>query len=266
LGPALAWAWQERAQPAERFLIAWIVPFWLVLELVPTKLPHYILPVYPALALLAGRAVLALGDGALIRRRWLDAVVTLLWVAVALALAAAVLLAPHRRFLGHGQDASVLAIAAIVLVFGGWLALSAWRRAGPLLVAHVVLLAVLVFAPASQWVAPALDQLWLSRAAAAAVARYRPPPDAPVVAVGYSEPSLVFLLGTGTRFLSADQAAEYIASVRGAAALVSNREDPAFRRALKSRGWEPRFIDAVDGLDYSNGKRMILTLYTGVPG
>ncbi|HEX9491210.1 MAG TPA: glycosyltransferase family 39 protein, partial [Stellaceae bacterium] len=47
LGPALAWAWQQRAAPAERFLIAWVVPFWIVLELVPTKLPHYILPVYP---------------------------------------------------------------------------------------------------------------------------------------------------------------------------------------------------------------------------
>ena len=32
---------------------------WLVLELVPTKLPHYTLPLYPALALLAGGAVAA---------------------------------------------------------------------------------------------------------------------------------------------------------------------------------------------------------------
>lgn len=37
-----------------RFLIAWIVPGWLVFELLPTKLPHYVLPVYPALALVAG--------------------------------------------------------------------------------------------------------------------------------------------------------------------------------------------------------------------
>ena len=63
LAPAAAWAWQERAQPAERFLIAWLVPFWLVLELVPTKLPHYLLPAYPALALLAARACTGAGRG-----------------------------------------------------------------------------------------------------------------------------------------------------------------------------------------------------------
>ena len=54
LGPAIAWGWQQRRADAERFLIAWGVPFWIVLELVPTKLPNYLLPAYPALALVAG--------------------------------------------------------------------------------------------------------------------------------------------------------------------------------------------------------------------
>ncbi|MHA6288908.1 ArnT family glycosyltransferase [Maricaulis sp. CAU 1757] len=39
---------------AARFLLAWAVPTWLVFELLPTKLPHYVLPAYPALALIAG--------------------------------------------------------------------------------------------------------------------------------------------------------------------------------------------------------------------
>ncbi len=60
LAGAARLAWRERAEPAIGFLIAWIVPFWLLMELVPTKLPHYVLPAYPALALLAGRA---LADG-----------------------------------------------------------------------------------------------------------------------------------------------------------------------------------------------------------
>ncbi len=41
-----AWAW--------RFLICWFVPTWLVFEIAPTKLVHYTLPAYPALALAAG--------------------------------------------------------------------------------------------------------------------------------------------------------------------------------------------------------------------
>ena len=39
---------------AARFLICWAVPTWLVFEILPTKLPHYVLPAYPALALAAG--------------------------------------------------------------------------------------------------------------------------------------------------------------------------------------------------------------------
>ena len=35
-----------------RFLISWILPFWFILELTPTKLPHYILPIYPGILLL----------------------------------------------------------------------------------------------------------------------------------------------------------------------------------------------------------------------
>ena len=36
------------------FLLAWIVPNLIAFELVPTKLPHYTLPLYPALSLLIG--------------------------------------------------------------------------------------------------------------------------------------------------------------------------------------------------------------------
>jgi 4-amino-4-deoxy-L-arabinose transferase-like glycosyltransferase len=262
LGPALAWAWQQRAQPAERFLIAWVVPFWLVLELVPTKLPHYILPAYPALALLAGRALVALGEGALVRQRWLDGIALALWAAVSLALAIALALLPGR--FGAGFDPVSVVVAAILLNLAGWLVVAAWRG-GPALPATVVMLALIAFAPAFHRVAPELDKLWLSREAAAMVARYRPPRDAPVAAVGYREPSLVFLLGTATRFLAPESAAEYITDTHGAAALVSDRDDDAFRRALHARGWEPRAVEHVDGLDYSNGQRLTLTLYTGAP-
>ena len=44
--------WAARREPPTKFLLAWLVPSWLVLELVITKLPHYVLPLYPAIAIL----------------------------------------------------------------------------------------------------------------------------------------------------------------------------------------------------------------------
>ena len=60
---ALVACWPARNAPAIRFCLAWLVPAWLAFEAVPTKLPHYILPLMPAAALLLGAAV---QDG----RRW----------------------------------------------------------------------------------------------------------------------------------------------------------------------------------------------------
>ena len=42
-----------------RFCLCWIAPTWLVFELVATKLPHYVLPTYPAIACLTAAALLA---------------------------------------------------------------------------------------------------------------------------------------------------------------------------------------------------------------
>ncbi|MGO8915013.1 MAG: ArnT family glycosyltransferase [Stellaceae bacterium] len=264
LAPAAAWAWQQRREPSERFLIAWLVPFWLVLELAPTKLPHYLLPAYPALALLAARASLALADGSLARRRWLERGGAALFLLASLLLAAALVLVPER--FGHGLDLAGLVAGAIILFFATRLAVAALRRAGPGLVARAALLALLVMPAGFALVAPGLDGLWLSRQAAMMVERYRPPRDAPVVAVGYDEPSLIFLLGTRTRLLSPEDAAQYLTSARGAAALVSSDEEDAFRQALLRRGWQARAVERTAGLDYSNGKPLMLTLYTGVPG
>ena len=53
---ALPFAWRTRRDAAVLFCIAWALPMWIVFELVPTKLPHYVLPLYPALAILVAIA------------------------------------------------------------------------------------------------------------------------------------------------------------------------------------------------------------------
>lgn len=45
------------SRPAELFLLAWMLPSWIVFELVSTKLPHYTMPLYPAVALISARAL-----------------------------------------------------------------------------------------------------------------------------------------------------------------------------------------------------------------
>lgn len=255
LVPALIRLWRRREVPAERFLLAWIVPAWAFLELVPTKLPHYALPLYPAIALAAGAALADFVP--LPRAGWtgrVDLAVRALWSIATLALAAALVVLPLRF---DAAPSAVGIVGAALMV--GIAALLLYR---PPNLSALPLLAVLSLAfvgIAAGGVLPGLDRLWLSRSAAALVAQHPPSAGDPLVSVGYSEPSLVFLLGTDLRLASAGGAAEALAA--GGEALVSGREDAMFRQSLSARGLVAARLGEARGLDYSNGQHMVLTLY-----
>jgi 4-amino-4-deoxy-L-arabinose transferase-like glycosyltransferase len=263
--PALARAWRRHDAPVERFLLAWLVPAWIFLELVPTKLPHYTLPLYPALALLAAAALaegIALPRAAWARRAALS--VRVLWAAITIALAALLIGLP-LRFEGHVGVAGGLLIGVGVLLLLGLAATLVLRRPGPIgTTGLVAALAAAFVVPAAIGVMPALDQLWLSRSAAELVAAHPAAAGAPLVAVGYGEPSLVFLLGTQLRVATPHAAAEVLRG--GGEALVSSRDEAMFQQALNARGLHARQLGSVAGLDYSNGRRMVLTLYAVAPG
>src|SRR6267154_328286 len=56
-GMAVPAVWRARREPGAQYLLAWLVPSWIVFELVLTKLPHYVLPLYPAIAILTAGAL-----------------------------------------------------------------------------------------------------------------------------------------------------------------------------------------------------------------
>jgi 4-amino-4-deoxy-L-arabinose transferase-like glycosyltransferase len=263
LGPAIAWGWRQRRADAERFLIAWGIPFWIVLELVPTKLPNYLLPVYPALALMIGRAIIAASEEGFVSWRKLDRGLIALWTLASLGLAVALALVPLRY--GAGALAAGAVAALVTLYFGQRLARHAWRGFAPGVATRAVVMSLLVLGIAFEFVAPSLDLLWLSRSAAELAASAGLPPKVPLAIAGDAEPSLVFLLGTDTKLTSGGGAAAYLAANPQARALVETRSDSEFVRELAARGLAPRALGTIAGLDYSNGHNMRLTLYGSAP-
>ncbi|MBC7785392.1 MAG: glycosyltransferase family 39 protein [Burkholderiales bacterium] len=55
---AIVTGWRNRHQPATRFALAALIGPWVMFELFATKLPHYVLPTYPALAYLTADMLL----------------------------------------------------------------------------------------------------------------------------------------------------------------------------------------------------------------
>ncbi|WP_395670769.1 ArnT family glycosyltransferase [Phenylobacterium sp.] len=257
LPAAAVLAWRRREEPGVRFAIAWFVPTFLLFEALPTKLVHYPLPTYGALAWLAA-AALAGPWGP--RARWAGAALAAL-VGVVLAVGVFYLVAEH----GDPSDTLAAVVTAGLLAAAGLAGgvLLVRGRPAPAMAAalalgvagHGMLAAALV---------PRLDPLLLSDRLERTLVAARLSPrqgvvESPVAVAGYAEPSLVFALGTSTELEGPDQAARAIAE--GRPAIVEAREEVAFRQALAKAGARAREVGRVDGLDYSNGDEMSLRVY-----
>jgi len=263
LAPAgLLEGWRSRAAPGIRFALCWLIPSWIVFELVPTKLPHYVLPTFGALAWLMAAALTRPLDKL---ERWAGAGLTLA-VALGLAVAGGV----GAALFGDGwswawETLAAIALAAAAAAGGWWIlrgraGLAAGLACGLGIVGHGLILGAL---------APSLTGLWLSERVADGLARANISPrqglaNGPVAVTGYAEPSLVFALGAATELGTPQSAADAIDE--GRPAVVEQRQEAAFRQALAADGIGALQAGAVTGLNYSSGHREVLRLYQPVPG
>ncbi len=243
--------WGERREPGVRFLLAWAVPAWAVFEAVPTKLPHYTLPLYPAVFLLAARLWTAMPRGWW-QRRAAPGLTALAAVALAAGAVALLPVVHANPLLG------LPALLAAGLV--GWLVLQ--RRRPTVALAAMPLLTTALLG----WELPRARPLWLApqvehELAAAGLA------DAPVASAGFHEPSLMFLAGTGT-LLSPNgaDAAAALASGRAGSAAVSDRDEASFQGAAARLGLPLHAFATLRGFNYSRGRGTSLTLYQPAAG
>lgn len=257
---ALRTAWSQRAEPLTRFLIAWIVPTWIVFEAVPTKLPHYILPVFPALFLLAARWLCA-PDRAAVSARWARFASTAgLVVAVLLGVAGLALPILLRTEVWRGIPAL---LAASVLF---WLAWDASRAADWPRLRRMVLAMPLLSWSALEILLPAMRPVWLSPQITQALAAHYPNgrPKGSFGTVGFTEPSLIFLAGTDTVLLKLrDPAgtARFLAAAPDRTVLIVARERAAFLDAATAAGLTPRPLAEISGFNYAGGRSEKLTLF-----
>jgi 4-amino-4-deoxy-L-arabinose transferase-like glycosyltransferase len=263
---ALVFAWRRRAEPGVRFLIAWIGPAWLIFEAVATKLPHYVLPTYPAIACLAAGALAAREPAG---GRWLAALGVawaLLWLIASGVLAA---LAPAALWtVEHRIDAAVIAVAALAFA----LSLAAlyfyakgrvWRAVGA-----AALGGALVWVNVFALVLPALDDFWMTPKIVRAARAAAPCADTQLISNPYHEPSLVFLYGPErTRLVaSPGEAAAALAADRACAlALIGANEREAFLRTARAQAVPVRVVGSIAGTNYSYGSALELTLYAAGP-
>jgi 4-amino-4-deoxy-L-arabinose transferase-like glycosyltransferase len=246
--------WAARREPATKFLLAWALPSWIVFELVVTKLPHYVMPLYPAIAILIAGVV---DGGALSRRPWLERGTSWWFIFPVLvsvvAIVSAVLIGKQFVF-----AAWPLIGAAAVIGFLAWRFYAAERAEEGLLRATAA--AVLTWIAIFGLVIPALSPLFPS-ATLARILRDSGCADPTAAAVGYNEPSLVFLAGTATRLTDTFGAVEFLRGGECRFAFVDARYERSFTQRAEAVGLRYSSGPRIDAYNISHGKPVTIAVF-----
>ena len=219
-------------------------------ELTPTKLPHYTLPLYPALFVLAAAFMIA--------RKPISKIVSVIGLA------------------GLGGAALILALAgtglAIALHGPWWLAVpaafaapaAAWfahqRRPWLALAAAIPLYATIL-----QLTLPNMSALWIAPRVEAALRHDWPqwnPTGAGLAVAGYAEPSLVFECGTDMKLLPDGRAAAQALAARSVSmVLVEHRAEKQFLENVATLKLPLLRLDTIEGFNISRGRSVALTAF-----
>lgn len=217
--PAAPWIWRMRRTPWLALAAGWVIPFWIVLEAVPTKLPHYVLPLYPVLlTVIAAWAVAPDRPQPSARSQRISSWLVLV-PGAGLALATIAL-----PLILEGNVPPLTLMLAPVAAAALWLAHRAalanlvLGRIGASLVAAAAL-----YPAALQASLPALDTAFPSPRLAEMARPWQPCASGPLVSAGYREPSLVFHVGTDTRLPTPEETVRIILQEPGALMIVVDR-------------------------------------------
>ena len=253
-GLAAPAVWRARREPGAQYLLAWLMPSWIVFELVLTKLPHYVLPLYPAIAILIvgalERRVLSRSPWLVRGAAWWFAIPAITAVSVVVG---AIVLTRQPVFLAW----PFLAVSLIFGLFAWWLyddnraERSLLNAAAAALVLGIAVYGIVV---------PSLKPLFPS-VEIARVLRNVVCVGPKAAAAGYHEPSLVFMTGTSTLLTDGSGAADFLGHGSCRFALVESRSERAFAQRAEAIGLRYNVATRVEGYNFSQGKAISVAVF-----
>lgn len=253
-GMAAPAVWRARREPGAQFLLAWLVPSWIVFEIVITKLPHYVLPLYPAIAILI---IGALERRVLSRTPWIVRG-SAWWFVLPLILTfscvvGAIALLRQPEFL-----AWPFAAGALILGLFAWWMYDDHRAERSLLnaVGASWFTAACVYGVIVPSLAPLFPSVQIARALRS-VECIGPQ----AAAAGFQEPSLVFMVGTQTLLTNGSGAADFLLQGSCRFALVEWREERAFAQRAEAIGLRYNAGARIDGYNFSQGRAISVAVF-----
>lgn len=228
------------------FMLCFLIPSWILLELVPTKLPHYVFPLFPVLALITAQYLVSFTLSTRLIK-------FLFFLRVACLILAPLILGGLAYYFGAPLDnpffmAMTVFILLSVLVFYYFSFVK--NPLEGMFLSTLLVLMIVKYVLASH-----VPNFWITEKVHHIIEQNNAQ-NLPIIAVGYPELSLVFKEGTDTKLVTFDQAAQLVKQpAHKYIVLVAHHEQKeALPNTLKK-------LATFDGFHYSKGRWRTYTVY-----
>jgi 4-amino-4-deoxy-L-arabinose transferase-like glycosyltransferase len=255
-------AWDQRKNSVIRFLLAWVIPIWIFFELMHTKLPEYVLPVYPALALLTASAIMRFDKQAITQRfRYFQLIYSGIWLLYSVVLAFLVSYVP--LYVDHQLNNIAVMLSVLILVIAISAFIFSYEHQLKKAAAILIVGSAIVFANIYHFVLPTISNLWISQKVVAAVAA----PDMqsilqkqPLLVMGFDEPSLVFYIGTHKVLYTTVDQLSTIKNPSVNLVLIDAKQLPALQQLTVAMKFSLITLGEINGFNYVKGQFVKLML------
>ena len=255
---------------AMRLCLAWILPYWVLVEIMPTKLPHYVLPLFPALAVITAAAAITLisvNEFKVIRRAN-----ALIYLIISTAIIGAIMTIT-TYFEGVNYVFYVIGglagLAAIIATF------ALWRNKMTLGLLSAGLSTIILTLPTYQFILPSISQLRIADQLKTVFEEQNiklPRHGGPnLVSPDFTEPSLVYHFGTDVDVSGKTDLLDIEALKQGRVIILDDLKEKAgpklamIKIQAEDQGLCIKTSRPITGFKYSKGEMVELTVNWSVP-
>ena len=260
--PSAIWAYKNREDNKIIFLLCWLIPSWIIFELIPTKLLHYILPLLPSLSILSAAMIMDF----LKNNNFLFLDKKLYKLAVFFSTLAPVFLAYIIFYIGlkYMDHWIIFSILITIIYFIAFLisVYFLYKRRFVLVALLASLINIFCLSSFLVFISPQLKTIWISEKIYEYVEKHKI--ERPVILLGYSEPSAVFRLGSDTFIANTvEQSLLYLENGKKFLLVVEKKFEKEFFEKTQLAALKLYKHDyKISGINYSKGKKVLLSIYS----
>ncbi|MDG2267974.1 MAG: glycosyltransferase family 39 protein [Alphaproteobacteria bacterium] len=261
--PSALWCFKNKDNKSVKFLLCSLIPSWLFFEIIPTKLLHYVLPLLPSFAILTAAMIISSVKGIKFRsisENYIFKFLSALPFLGGAIIAAGIIYIGNRY--GEGLTLSILLIASIYLfssfLCGYFLYIKSFIKAAlVVIICNIIALKLLIILIPNQ-----LQKIWISERIYSQIQDKNL--SEVFLLLGYSEPSLIFRLGSQTKIVSSNnEAIDLILNKKINYIIIEKFYLDQFKKLSEKNGIVINAIgNSILGFNYSKGKNVeVIVMY-----